>query len=98
MTFVEALSKLPGGMVMPRVLLIWRSGESFCGAGLRFRGFFFAVLGRRDGFERAQEPGGDCGYFIDGDEESLFVGLRRLVEAADLAHELQRGGADFFVG
>ena len=42
-----------------------------------------------------EKLGGSGGDFLDGGEEGGFVGLGRLVEAGDLADELERGGADF---
>ncbi len=68
--------------------------ESYGRAGFGFRGFFFAILGRGTGFERLQKPEGNTRYFIDGSEKRGFVGLRRLVKAGNLAHKLQRSGAD----
>src|SRR6185436_5515597 len=38
------------------------------------------------------------GHGVDGAVEGLLVGLRRAVEAAELAHELQRRGANLLVG
>jgi hypothetical protein len=45
--------------------------------------------------EQAGAAGGDFG---DGALEGVGIGLRRLAEAADLAHELQRGRVQFFGG
>src|SRR4029077_2567476 len=72
--------------------------EPLGGARFRLRCLFFTVLRSSCGFERMQETAGDRRDFVDGRLERRFIGLRRLVEAADLAHELQRGGADLFVG
>jgi hypothetical protein len=44
-----------------------------------------------------QSPGGS-GDLVDGLLESNFIGLRRLVESADLADKLERGGTDLFLG
>src|SRR5579872_1025421 len=61
-----------------------------------FRGFFFAILWRRGGLERADQPFGYTSDFIDRCEKRGFVRLRRLVEASDFSYELQRSGTDFF--
>ena len=37
------------------------------------------------------------GYLLDGQVERILVDFRRGVEPAELADELQRGGADFFI-
>jgi len=34
----------------------------------------------------------------NGAMKRIVIGLRRLVVTADFAHELQRGGLDFFIG
>src|SRR5579863_124292 len=72
--------------------------ETDGGAGLGFGGLFFAIAGSGGGFERVQQAGGRGGNFLYRGEKGGLVGLRRLVEAADLAHELQRSGVDFLVG
>ncbi len=71
--------------------------ESLGGAGSGFGRFLFSILGRRGGFERMKQAGGDGGDFVDGREERGFIGLRRLVQAADFPDELQRGGVNFFL-
>jgi hypothetical protein len=45
-----------------------------------------------------EEPSGRPGDLIHGPVESLGVPPRRLTVAADLPHELQRGGPDFLFG
>ena len=40
----------------------------------------------------------DPSYLIDGRQEQAFVGLRRLVEAANFSHKLQRSRSNLFVG
>jgi hypothetical protein len=76
-----------------------RSGtESFCGASFRLRRFFLATSRWRIGFERAKKPSGCTSYFDDGRHEGTFICLRRFVEAADFADELERCGANLFVG
>src|SRR3989442_1435913 len=50
--------------------------------------FLFAVLRRRRGFQRMQEPACDTRDFLDRGTECFFVRLGRLIEARDLAHEL----------
>src|SRR5207245_5434184 len=62
-------------------------------------GCFFLTAPRRGiRLERFQETSRDRRDLVDGREERGLVGLRRLVEAADLSYELQRGRADLFVG
>src|SRR5260370_24097505 len=72
------------------------STESFCGASFRFCGLFFTISRRCIRFERTKKTSRDPCYFIDGGHERAFVCLRRLVEAADFSHELQRRGTNLF--
>src|SRR5664279_2109204 len=51
--------------------------------------------GRRQRIEELARYGGDG---LDRGLERGLVGLRRLVEAAHLAHELKRGGTDLVLG
>lgn len=71
--------------------------ESLRGASFGFRRLFFAILRRRDGFERTKQPSGDAGDFIHCVLEQLFVGLGWFVKSADLPDELERSGANFFI-
>ena len=48
--------------------------------------------------ERAEKGAGDRRYRVNGSKECSFVGFRWLVEAAHLAHELQRGCTNLFLG
>src|SRR4029078_4194830 len=57
----------------------------------------FAVLRRRGGDQRAQQPLARSRDLVDGAVEGLDVGLRGLRRAADLAHVLERGRADLFL-
>jgi len=91
---VKARSPAPTAKFVPNFSIAEADGS----ARLGFGGFFFAVLGRSGGFERAEKTGGDFGNFLDRGLEGGFVGFRGLGEAADFAHELERGGADFVVG
>src|ERR1700685_740036 len=56
-----------------------------------------AVARRRVGMQRSQQPMRGSGSFLDRTLEGSFIGLRRLVEAGQLAHELQGGGVDFVI-
>jgi hypothetical protein len=73
-------------------------GEALGAAGLSFGCFFLAILGRRTGFERAEEAVRDGGNFVDGRLEGFFVRLGWLIKACDFSHELQRSGVHFVVG
>jgi hypothetical protein len=71
--------------------------ESLGGAGFGLGGLFFAVLGRRGGFERPEQMGRDASHFLDRCQERSLVRLGRLGETADLSHELQRRRPNFIV-
>src|SRR5258705_7904759 len=64
----------------------------------RLLGLDLAVTGRRVGVQRDQQTPGGGGYLRYRAVECLGVGLRRLVEAGQFSHELQRGGLDFVLG
>src|SRR5437764_14059769 len=49
--------------------------------------------GRRGGHELVEQPDGRRGHGLDRGLEGRLVGPRGLPVAADLAHELERGGA-----
>src|ERR1022692_457320 len=68
--------------------------ESLGGTSSRLRSFFFPILWRCVGFERMEKASRHSGDFIDRRQERGFVGLRRLVETADLSYELQRRGSN----
>src|SRR3954471_16978082 len=72
-------------------------GVSGRGASLRLRGLDLAVLRRRVGHEVGQEVLRDVRDLFDGAIEGFLVGGRRLREAADLAHVLERCAAHFLV-
>src|SRR5688500_11718525 len=74
------------------------SAPPFGGAYPSFGRLLVPVLGRGGGLERVNQPPGDRRDVLDRGVERRLVGAGRSVEAAQLAHELQRGGADFFVG
>src|ERR1700721_1784998 len=65
---------------------------------LGFLGLRCAVARRRVGMQRSQQPMRGSGDFLDRTLEGSLIGLRRLVEAGQLAHELQGGGVDFVIG
>src|SRR4030095_10855563 len=78
----------------------WSSSctESFGGARARLRGNLLAILRRRRRRQRVDKAAGDVRHFFDGMVGCLFVCLRRCVESAQLANELQRRRADLLVG
>jgi hypothetical protein len=92
------LRRITKKMWLSKSLMGGLRAESFRCAGPRFGGFFFAVFGRRGGFQGAEQPVRDGGYFIDRSEKSFLIGLRRFVEAGDLSYELQRSSLDFVGG
>lgn len=61
-------------------------------AGLCFCGFGFAVAGCGGCNECVEHFLSGGGYAFDGEFESLFIRLRRLVHPRQLSHELQRRG------
>jgi hypothetical protein len=65
---------------------------------LLLRGEFFAGPRRGVGLKRTQQIGGDVRDGIEGRLERRLVRLGGLVDAADLADELQGSGADLAVG
>jgi hypothetical protein len=72
--------------------------ESFDGTGSGFGGFFFAILGWGGGFQGAEETIRDGGYFLDGGQKQVLVGLGGFVEASDFSYELERGRSSLFLG
>jgi hypothetical protein len=64
----------------------------------RFLGLDLAVARRRQGPQRGQQAMSAVGHFRYRAVERLGVGLRRRIEAGQLADELQRGRTDFGVG
>jgi hypothetical protein len=63
--------------------------------GLRFGSSFFAILRRRGGFERTQQPVGR--YFADGNQELGLIRFGWLGEIADFSYELKRRRPNLFV-
>src|SRR5260370_31808317 len=100
-THREPVAKMyVGGSVVIEsgVLVSAGSGAaSFGGAGFRFCGFFFSILRRRGRLQRTQKPHRYAGHFIDRRQKHPFVRLRRLVEAADFSHKLQRRRPHLFL-
>jgi hypothetical protein len=72
--------------------------EANAGALPRLLGYDGAVLGRRTRVERINEHAGNLRDLAHRLLEGSFIGEGRFGEAADLAHELERGGADLLVG
>src|SRR6185369_15415199 len=71
-------------------------GVALGGAGAPLRRLDLTVLGRRGGLQVGEQVHRRVRDRIDRAVERLLVGLRRLVEAADLADVLERGGLDLF--
>ena len=72
--------------------------EPFSSASFGLGGLFFAVLRRRGGLERVQQPSRDTSHLVDRGEKRGFVGLGRLVEPGDLSYKLDGGRANLLVG
>ena len=96
MLLTTQFRKPTGHCQLPRRNAADSSTESFCGASLRFCGLFFTISRRCIRFERTKKTSRDPCYFIDCGYKRGFVCLRRLVEAADFSHELQRRGTNLF--
>src|SRR5580704_7369210 len=64
----------------------------------RLLGLNLTVARRRLGMQRRQQAAGRGAHLVDGAVEGFGIGLRRLVEARKLAHELQRRGLDLILG
>src|SRR5689334_1350693 len=77
----------------------WQSGAEARGRpGLCAFGFDGAVARLGGGDQRTDQPCGARGHLVDRAFKGFLVGLGRHAEAAELAHELQRGGADLLLG
>src|SRR5882672_6430827 len=63
----------------------------------RLRGDLVAILRRRRRRQRIDQATSDVGHLVDGTIERGLVRLRWRVESAQLADELQRRRADFFL-
>ena len=70
--------------------------ESLRGASFRLGRLFFSIFRRRGGFEQKEKARRNARYFIHCSQERGFVRLRRLREAADFSHELERGSFNLF--
>ena len=89
------------GLRQPRWgLRLRRTGRARIAIGTfaRLGGLFLAVSRRRIRAQGAKELAGYRSDAIHGREEHRLVGFRGLVEAADFAHELKRGRANFIFG
>src|SRR3954471_19459236 len=75
-----------------------RAGVPVGRARLALLGLDLAVLRRRVGLQRVEQPRRRGGDLLDGAVERLLVGLRGLRVAGDLADVLERGGRDLFMG
>jgi hypothetical protein len=67
-------------------------------AGARLGGLDGAIARRRVGDEAAEQLVRRLRHRLDGAVEGGLVRLGRPIEAAQLAHELQRRGADLLIG
>src|SRR6202011_3596819 len=67
-------------------------------AGARLAGFDLPVRRGLPRLERSKQAARDVGDLVDRLIKRRLVDLRRMREAAELTHELQRGGADFLLG
>src|SRR6187401_1434023 len=86
---------MPTGLALRSA--IRRAAEPRRRAGARLFGLDRAVARRRRRRQRVDQLTRRFGHGIDGAVEGLLVGLRRAVEAAQLAHELQRRGTNLLV-
>src|SRR6266511_3689571 len=75
-----------------------RDAVALTGASACARGLAFAVARLRRRHELVQQARRRLSNYVDRTGEGSFVRLRRLREAADLAHVLQRGGPDLLIG
>src|SRR5262249_9670905 len=70
--------------------------ESYRSSRFGLGRFFFPVPRRRRGFQRIEKSSRGFSYFVNGVVERILVGLRRLIEPADLSDELKRSRPDLF--
>src|SRR5262249_44271330 len=94
-TFRPASTSMVTGLALGAA--IRRPAEAKCRAGARLLGLDLAIAGRSRRNQRIDQLARRPGDRLDGVVEGLFVGLGRPVEAAQLAHELQRRGVDLLV-
>src|SRR5579862_166951 len=73
-------------------------GEALRGPRLGLGPLDLAVFGRRGRVKRAEKLRRRDRHGVERPLERGLVGSRRLVEAADLAHILKRGGPDLALG
>src|SRR5579864_6829161 len=71
--------------------------ESLGGASSGFCGFLLAILGRGASLKGTEKTIGDGGYFLDGSQKDVLVGLGGFVKAGDFSHELQRSRSNLFL-
>src|SRR5688500_6718402 len=75
-----------------------RAAEPGGAAGPRLRGLDVAIARRRRGDQGVEQLVSHRGGLVDRALEGRLVRLRRLVEAGELAHELERRGPDLVIG
>src|SRR5437899_1822327 len=85
-------------MILPDNASLCDSGKTHGRTGVRLGGFFRAVSGRLARLERIKKLARSGGDLRDRGVEGGLVRFRRLVEAADLADELERRCANFILG
>ena len=80
------------------IVLVLFSSEpfrSFCASTF---GFDLAIARLGICHQRIQQIPGNHTHLLDGTIERRFVCLRRLIEARELSHELERGFPNLLVG
>src|SRR5215468_9966341 len=88
-----------GGYLLLRITIVSGSmAEALHCFGALARGDDLAIARWRLGDESVDQPACDHRDLVDGSVERLGVRLRRFREAAQLADELHRRGADLLVG
>src|SRR2546429_4960203 len=61
-------------------------------------GFDVAIARLGTGHQRIQQTSSNRSHLVDGTIERCLVGSRRVIEARELSHELQRSSPDLLVG
>jgi hypothetical protein len=80
------------------IVLVLFSSESFRSSCASTFGFDLAIARLGICHQRIQQIPGNHTHLLDGTIERRFVCLRRLIEARELSHELERGFPNLLVG